>query len=173
SGLMENCRITKNNYLVNEFSGEELRLFGSIYFVENPTVSLGKVNYIINMDMVGRLNDSTKVLTIGGYGTSPEWASLINLKSKKSPFVIEIDSSGTGPSDHTSFYRKGIPVLFFFTGLHADYHKPSDDFDKINYSGELDIVNYIYSLIEKENKQKLKLVFTKTRETQTTTSARF
>jgi C-terminal processing protease CtpA/Prc len=128
---------------------------------------------MINMDMVGRLNDSTHVLTIGGYGTSPEWSSLVSTKSKKSPIVIKIDSSGTGPSDHTTFYRKDIPVLFFFTGLHSDYHKPTDDFDKINYKGELEVVNYIYSIIEKENKAKQKLAFTKTRETQSTTSTRF
>jgi aminopeptidase YwaD len=173
SRLLKNSKLNKNNYLFIAFSGEELGLFGSKYFVEHPTVNLSNVNYMINMDMVGRLNDSTKVLTVGGYGTSPEWSSLININNKKSSFVIKIDSSGTGPSDHTSFYRKNIPVLFFFTGLHADYHRPTDDFDKINYKGELDIVNYIYSLIEKENKQKQKLVFTKTRETQTTTSARF
>ncbi|HEV8285545.1 MAG TPA: M28 family peptidase [Chitinophagaceae bacterium] len=171
--LLKNSKLTKNNYLFIAFSGEELGLFGSKYFVENPTISLSNINYMINMDMVGRLNDSTKVLTVGGYGTSPEWSELISTKNKKSPFVIKIDSSGTGPSDHTSFYRKDIPVLFFFTGLHSDYHKPTDDFDKINYTGELLIVNYIYSLIEKENKENHKLAFTKTRETQTTTSSRF
>ena len=128
---------------------------------------------MINMDMVGRLNDSTRVLTVGGYGTSPEWAILVNLKAKKSPFIIKIDSSGTGPSDHTSFYRKNIPVLFFFTGLHADYHKPTDDFDKINYIGELQIIDYVYSLIEKENKENHKIAFSKTRETQSMTSTRF
>jgi aminopeptidase YwaD len=165
--LLKNSKLNRNNYLFIAFSGEELGLFGSKFFVEHPTISLGTINYMVNMDMVGRLNDSSKALTIGGYGTSPEWASLINLKDKKSPFVIKIDSSGTGPSDHTSFYRKDIPVLFFFTGLHADYHKPSDDFDKINYLGELKVVNYVYSLIEKENKTKQKLAFTKTRETQT------
>lgn len=168
--LLKASKLNKSNYLFVAFSGEELGLFGSKYFVENPTVNLSDVNYMINLDMVGRLNDSTKVLTVGGYGTSPEWSALINLKAKRSPFVIKIDSSGTGPSDHTSFYRKNIPVLFFFTGLHADYHKPSDDFDKINYTGELAVVNYIYSLIEKENKENHKLAFTKTRETQTTTS---
>ena len=171
--LLKESKLNKNNYLFIAFSGEELGLFGSKYFADNPTINLSSVNYMINLDMVGRLNDSTKVLTIGGYGTSPEWASLINLKSKKSPFVIKIDSSGTGPSDHTSFYRKGIPVLFFFTGLHADYHKPSDDFDKINYSGELAVINYIYSLIEKENKENHKLAFMKTRETQTSGPSRF
>ncbi len=173
SRLLKNSKLRRSNYLFIAFSGEELGLFGSKYFVENPTISLSNVNYMINMDMVGRLNDSTKVLTIGGYGTSPEWASIVTTKSKKAPFVIKIDSSGTGPSDHTSFYRKDIPVLFFFTGLHPDYHKPTDDYDKINYTGELSIVNYIYSLIERENKENHKLVFTKTRETQTTTSARF
>jgi aminopeptidase YwaD len=170
--MLKNSRLNKNNYLCIAFSGEELGLFGSKYFVENPTINLSNVNYMINMDMVGRLNDSTKVLTIGGFGTSPEWSSLINMKNKKSPFVIKVDSSGTGPSDHTSFYRKDIPVLFFFTGLHADYHKPTDDFDKINYRGELAVIDYIYSLIEKENKENHKLAFTKTRETQTA-SARF
>jgi len=171
--LLKNSKLDKNNYLFIAFSGEELGLFGSKYFVENPTLSLSNINYMINMDMVGRLNDSSRVLTIGGYGTSPEWSSLINTKTKKSPFVIKLDSSGTGPSDHTSFYRKDIPVLFFFTGLHADYHKPTDDFDKINYKGELEVVNYIYSIIEKENKAKQKLAFTKTRETQSTSSTRF
>jgi len=171
--LLKESKLNKNNYLFIAFSGEELGLFGSKYFADNPTINLSSVNYMINLDMVGRLNDSTKVLTIGGYGTSPEWASLINLKSKKSPFVIKIDSSGTGPSDHTSFYRKGIPVLFFFTGIHADYHKPSDDFDKINYSGELAVINYIYSLIEKENKENHKLAFMKTKETQTSGPSRF
>ena len=170
--LLKNSKLDRNNYLFIAFSGEELGLFGSKYFVENPTVSLNTVNYMINMDMVGRLNDSTKALTIGGYGTSPEWSSLTT-KNKKSPFIIKVDSSGTGPSDHTSFYRKDIPVLFFFTGLHSDYHKPTDDFEKINYKGELDVVNYIYSIIERENKTKQKLVFTKTRETQSMSSTRF
>ena len=164
--------LKSNNYLFIAFSGEELGLFGSKYFVENPTIDLGNVNYMINMDMVGRLNDSTKVLTVGGFGTSPEWATVIKTNEKKSPFIIKIDSSGTGPSDHTSFYRKDIPVLFFFTGLHSDYHKPTDDFDKINYLGELSVVKFIYSVIEKEDENKKKLVFTKTRETQTSTSAR-
>ena len=171
--LLKNSKLNKSNYLFIAFSGEELGLFGSKYFVENPTINLGTVNYMINMDMVGRLNDSTKVLTVGGFGTSPEWTTLFGGKNKKSPFVIKIDSSGTGPSDHTSFYRKDIPVLFFFTGLHADYHKPTDDYEKINYVGELAVVNYIYSLIEKENKENRKLTFTKTKETQTTTSSRF
>jgi hypothetical protein len=171
--MLQHSKLKNNNYLFIAFSGEELGLFGSKYFVENPTIRLSTVNYMINMDMVGRLSDSSHVLTIGGYGTSPTWGSLVKIDDKKSGFVIRTDSSGTGPSDHTSFYRKDIPVLFFFTGLHKDYHRPTDDFEKINFMGELAIVNYIYTLITKENKEKDKLVFTKTRETQSGSSARF
>jgi Zn-dependent M28 family amino/carboxypeptidase len=178
---LKTSKTTNNNYLFIAFSGEELGLYGSKYFTEHPTVDLKTVNYMINMDMVGRLNDSTKVITIGGYGTSPEWPSAIGAeyynvakKTRKTQpaLIIKIDSSGTGPSDHTSFYRKDIPVLFYFTGLHTDYHKPSDDADKINYGGEQVIVQHIYSVIETLN-NKQRLAFTKTRETQTTTSARF
>jgi Zn-dependent M28 family amino/carboxypeptidase len=160
----------KYNYLFVAFSGEELGLNGSKYFTEHPTVSFTDVNYMINMDMVGRFNDSSKTMTIGGVGTSPSWGTL--LTEKKPAFDIKIDSSGTGPSDHTSFYRKDIPVLFFFTGLHNDYHKPSDDFDLINYNGELLIVKYISRLIERSTKE-TKLVFTKTKEQQTSTNTRF
>jgi aminopeptidase YwaD len=170
--ILKNSTAKKNNYLFIAFSGEELGLFGSKYFTEKPTINLAKVNYMINMDMVGRLNDSSKVLTVGGFGTSPEWNKLI-YPSVKPSFNIKIDSSGTGPSDHTSFYRKDIPVLFFFTGLHTDYHKPSDDYDKINYSGEAEIIGFITKVIAAADKLDQKLVFTKTRETQTTTSARF
>jgi hypothetical protein len=171
--LLKQSKFKNNNYLFIAFSGEELGLFGSKYFVEHPAIDLKKVNYMINMDMVGRLNDSSHVLTIGGYGTSPEWGELFNINnSEKKYFKFNYDSSGTGPSDHTSFYRKDIPVLFFFTGLHKDYHRPSDDYDKINYIGELHIVKYVYQLVENLN-DKGKLAFTKTRETQTTTSARF
>jgi C-terminal processing protease CtpA/Prc len=112
------------------------------------------------MDMVGRFNDSTKALTIGGIGTSPSWSSLI---IPSNSFILKIDSSGTGPSDHTSFYRKDIPVLFFFTGLHTDYHKPSDDADKINYNGMVGIVKYIKEIIDRSPAD-TRLVFTKTRE---------
>ena len=159
------------NYLFIGFSAEELGLNGSKYFVENPTISLNTVNYMINMDMVGRMNDSTKTITVGGYGTSPSWQSMIAAVKKKT-FTIKFDSSGTGPSDHTSFYRKDIPVLFFFTGLHTDYHKPSDDADKINYVGMSQIVRFIQEMIQND-KTPNKLVFTKTREQQTSTSTRF
>lgn len=170
--LLKKSKLKKLNFLFIAFSGEELGLYGSKYYVEHPTVALNTVSYMINMDMVGRMNDSTKSVTVGGYGTSPTWGTLIKEMDKVRPFTIKIDSSGTGPSDHTSFYRKDIPVLFFFTGLHTDYHKPSDDAPKINYLGELAIVKYIVSLIGSTNNLP-KLAFTKTREQQTGTSTRF
>lgn len=162
--LLKSGKAKKNNYLFIAFSGEELGLFGSKYFTEHPTIGLDSANYMINMDMVGRLKDSTRALSIGGYGTSPQWASVIQ-PSRKSYFSINIDSSGSGPSDHTSFYRRDIPVLFYFTGTHADYHKPSDDFDKINYVGEVMIIQHIRQLVEGLDKQG-KLAFLKTREQQ-------
>jgi hypothetical protein len=159
------------NYLLIAFSGEELGLYGSKHFTENPTIQLNTVNFMVNMDMVGRFNDSSKTVTIGGFGTSPSWSKLL-YADKKPAFTIRVDSSGTGPSDHTSFYRKDIPVLFFFTGLHTDYHKPGDDYEKINYAGEVQIVKFITRLIERSSREN-KLVFTKTREQQTSTTARF
>lgn len=175
--LLKNSKHQTNNYLFIAFSGEELGLYGSKYFTEHPTIDLNNVNYMINMDMVGRLNDSTHVLTVGGYGTSPSWGQIFHLTGRKKLYdddlAFHFDSSGTGPSDHTSFYLKSIPVLFYFTGLHPDYHKPTDDYDKINFIGEMNVVKHIMSVIETENKEGTKLAFTKTRETQTTTSATF
>ena len=164
--ILKTSKFKNNNYLFIAFSGEELGLYGSKYFTEHPTVALATINYMINMDMVGRLNDSTKSLAVGGFGTSPAWATVIKPNEKKLPFVIKIDSSGSGPSDHTSFYRKDIPVLFFFTGQHKDYHRPTDDAERINYDGELLIVNYINNLIGSLNKQNQRLAFLKTRESQ-------
>jgi hypothetical protein len=166
AALLELARLLKEkgdkrfNYLFLHFSGEELGLYGSKYFTENPTVDISKVSFMVNMDMVGRLNDSSKVLTVGGIGTSPMWSQLL---VPTADFTFKIDSSGTGPSDHTSFYRKNIPVLFFFTGLHTDYHKPGDDADKINYGGIVKIVQYIGSIIERAPAD-AQLAFTKTRE---------
>ena len=162
--LLKASKQKNSNYLFIAFSGEELGLFGSKYFTENPTIPLADVNYMINMDMVGRLNKDTRMLTIGGYGTSPVWGSVINVQDKKLPFIIHTDSSGTGPSDHTSFYLKNIPVLFFFTGGHGEYHRPGDDADLLNYEGLLRIVYYINDLITAVNKRNEKLAFTKTKE---------
>ncbi|GAB4093366.1 M20/M25/M40 family metallo-hydrolase [Flaviaesturariibacter terrae] len=174
--LLKASKYKNNNYLFIAFSGEELGLFGSKYFVEHPTVDLKSVNYMINLDMVGRLNDSSHLLQVGGYGTSPTWGELYSLTGKKaltgSGLAYRFDSSGTGPSDHTSFYRKDIPVLFFFTGMHSDYHRPTDEADKINYSGEVQVLRHVLSLVQHTDPAG-KLAFSKTRETQMGTSTRF
>lgn len=167
--LLKKSKLKNNNYLFICFSGEELGLFGSKYYTENPTIKLEDVNYMINCDMVGRLNESTRAITIGGFGTSPAWGKILPEKTKT--LNIKFDSSGIGPSDHTSFYLKNIPVLFFFTGTHPDYHKPTDDVEKINFTGELYVIHYIYDLINATNKSG-KIAFSKTREPQMG-SARF
>lgn len=158
---LKKSSLRTNNYLFIAFSGEELGLYGSKYFVQNSTIELKNINYMINLDMVGRLNPETKGLTIGGFGTSPYWQQ--TLSTKDDYFSIKYDTSGAGPSDHTSFYRADIPVLFFFTGTHGDYHKPSDDAFKINLEGEVHIVNYIKQILVGTNYE-TKLAFTKTKE---------
>lgn len=135
---------TGNNYLFMAFSGEELGLLGSNYFVKNTTIHLDSINYMLNMDMVGRLKtDST--LAVYGVGTSPIFKQVINASNIK--FKIIEKESGIGPSDHTSFYLIDIPVLHFFTGQHEDYHKPSDDSGLLNYEGMEAISNYIFDII--------------------------
>lgn len=147
------------NFLFICFSGEELGLLGSKKWCENPDIELGSINYMINMDMIGRLNKENKII-VYGVGTSPVWVPLID--SLKTTFSVKKDSSGIGPSDQTSFYLKDIPVLHFFTGQHSDYHKPTDDADKINYKGEVKVLEYIVSIVEKTCHYP-KLKFTKTR----------
>ena len=148
------------NFLFICFSGEELGLIGSKKWCENPDVDLKTINYMINMDMIGRLNDSTKKLIVYGVGTSPVFVPLID--SITTTFSIKKDSSGIGPSDQTSFYLKDIPVLHFFTGQHQNYHKPSDDIASINFKGEVAVLEYIREVIEKTYPYS-KLSFTKTR----------
>lgn len=160
SRIIKTSGAIKNNYLFIAFSGEELGLFGSKYWLENPTVQT-TANYMLNMDMIGRY-DSSKKLTIGGYGTSPVWSSVLSPVTNND-LIIKFDSSGTGPSDHASFYRKDIPVLFFFTNSHSDYHKATDDDDKINYGGEVKVINYVMQVI-KNTDDKGRLEFLKTRD---------
>jgi hypothetical protein len=150
-----------NNYLFIAFSGEEKGLLGSGYFVKNPTVDLSKINYMLNMDMVGRLKPEDPTLLVNGVGTSDAWKvtmSFIKVDSLK----IKTTESGVGPSDHTSFYLKDIPVLHFFSGTHSDYHKPSDDEPLINYNGEFRILNYMIQLITHlDDKGKINFIKTK------------
>jgi hypothetical protein len=183
AALLELARMLKAsgpkqfNYLFLAFSGEELGLYGSKFFTENPTIDLAQVSAMVNMDMVGRLNPASPTLTIGGYGTSPVWGQVLNTSGKRGVYKgnmqLRFDSSGAGPSDHTSFYRKNIPVLFYFTGTHADYHKPSDDAEKINYEGTLHIVKHIYSVVQQLEKAGGKIAFTPTREVQMNAASSF
>lgn len=134
----------KNNYLFMAFSGEEMGLLGSNYFSKNPTIDAKSMNYMINMDMIGRMKaDST--LAVYGVGTSPMFKQ--TLKANNEKFKLIQNESGVGPSDHTSFYLIDIPVLHFFTGQHEDYHKPSDDSEKLNYDGMNLISDYIFDII--------------------------
>lgn len=162
----------KRTLIFIAFGGEEEGLLGSKFYVGNPIFPLNKTVAMINMDMVGRLNENK--LTVGGIGTANEWKNLVEGKNKldnsspqitkvtlNSPqsekpaieqnfsnFALQLNEDGFGPSDHSSFYGKQIPVLFFFTGTHSDYHKPSDTFDKINYVGLLKITNYVGEIVK-------------------------
>lgn len=150
---------TNNNYLFMAFSGEEMGLLGSNYFVKNPTINTKAVSYMINMDMVGRLKqDST--LAVYGVGTSPMFKQVLNAHNDKLKLIE--NESGVGPSDHTSFYLADIPVLHFFTGQHEDYHKPGDDSEKLNYDGMEKISDYIFDVITDLNDNG-KLAFRKTK----------
>ena len=155
----------QSNLLFIAFSGEENGLWGSNYFVKNPTIDLKTVNYMINMDMVGRLN-AEKSLAIHGVGTSPSFEPLLT-EVNTDQLKLVPSASGVGPSDHTSFYLQDHPVLHFFTGQHADYHKPSDDADKINYEGLVQVVRYISRLITRLDETP-KLAFTKTKDSSDT-----
>jgi Zn-dependent M28 family amino/carboxypeptidase len=175
AGMLEIARrLTKspernNNYLFIGFSGEELGLYGSKAFVRNSPLTLDKLNYMINLDMVGRLNED-QVLAVNGTGTSPSWNDVLE-HVKPDGFDIKMHESGVGASDHTSFYLEEIPVLHFFTGQHADYHKASDDSDLINYQGIYDVASYVVDIIEALDAEG-PLTFTKTNdESQRTTSS--
>ena len=147
------------NYLFLAFSGEENGLWGSNYFSKNSTVDLSTVNYMINLDMVGRMNEEHTV-AISGVGTNSLWTDKLNAANSDSLKLV-MTESGVGPSDHTSFYLQDLPVLHFFTGQHEDYHKPSDDSDKINYDGMLQIVHLIERLVVSLDDEE-KMAFTKT-----------
>jgi hypothetical protein len=160
------------NLLFIAFSGEERGLIGSKHYTAEPTVNLGEVNYMINLDMVGRLKESRQ-LVVGGAGTAPDWITMLE-RLAGDQFNLRFDSAGVGPSDHTSFYLKDIPVLHFFTGQHREYHKPSDDGHLINYQGIYDIASLATSIVIETDDDAEALAFLKTRSDTTTRSmARF
>jgi hypothetical protein len=134
----------KRSILFVAFSGEELGLLGSSYFVRNLSIPAEDIITMINMDMIGRLKDSS--LIVYGTGTSSGWKELLNQYNNYG-FKLSFNDEGFGPSDHSSFYGAKIPVLFFFTGTHEDYHKTSDDADKINAEGTENILKYAYNIV--------------------------
>ncbi|HEY0347722.1 MAG TPA: M20/M25/M40 family metallo-hydrolase [Pyrinomonadaceae bacterium] len=196
------------------FSGEEEGLLGSDYYVNHPIVPLAKTVAMINMDMIGRLQDSK--LIVGGVGTASDWRSMIQSEntvekmqaaaaknpsasgspnyqvslngqasstgfpivigangqpvvtaelsklplSLAAPFALTLNEDGFGPSDHSSFYSKQVPVLFFWTGTHDDYHKPSDTADKINYEGEARIVSFVARIVSDVDKSDKRPTYT-------------
>lgn len=140
--LSQNKNTEKANYIFALFSAEEDGLLGSKELVDVIKKQTSNVAAMINMDMIGRLN-ATKDVQVGGTGTCPEFSKIVD-RNKPAGFHVTMDESGTGPTDHTSFYLKDIPVLNFFTGTHTDYHKPSDDEDKINYYGVKNILEYVF-----------------------------
>ncbi|MBV9961477.1 MAG: M28 family peptidase [Parafilimonas sp.] len=158
--ILYNTKSHDNNYLFIAFSGEELGLLGSKYWLQHPTVN-ANINYMINMDMIGRY-DSARKLTIGGYGTSPTWGEIFQTTADPN-LVVKFDSSGSGPSDHSAFYHDSIPVLFFFTNTEPDYHKATDDADKINYKDETEIIDFIVNIVNATN-NKGKLAFFQTKD---------
>lgn len=171
AGLLELARVfasndqkEKVNYLFIAFSGEEHGLFGSKYFADHSCIPLQNVRLMMNMDMIGRLDSTTKKLMIYGVGTSARLVPIIEgvRQTTGGHLKLVTDSSGVGPSDHTSFYLKNVPVLHFFTGQHTDYHKPSDDTEKINVAGEEEVLRYIYLVLELIASEK-ELPFTPTR----------
>lgn len=166
---LKSSSLKNNNYLFIAFSGEEMGLFGSKAFVSSENMKKYSANYMLNFDMVGRL-DSTKTIIINGVGSSTNWDILNNIKV--AGIQIKTTESGIGPSDQTSFYLKDIPVLHFFTGSHSDYHKPGDDAEKVNYTGIENILDYTYVLIDSLNTAG-KINFTKTKEESNENTPRF
>jgi aminopeptidase YwaD len=148
AGVLELARLLapqkgqlQRGILFADFAGEELGLLGSAEWVKEPTLPLDKAVAMINMDMIGRIKDE-KVF-VGGTGTGATFKDLLDEEKSKFPFHVEYSASGYGASDHTSFVGKQIPVLFFFSGLHSDYHKPSDTWDKINAPDAAKLLDFI------------------------------
>ncbi len=138
---------SRHSMIFMAFSGEEMGLLGSAHWAGNPSVPIEKVRAMFNLDMIGRLPDSTRRLNVQGIGTSPVWKEIVEKENDSEKFNLGLIEDGQGSSDHSSFYNKGVPVLFFFTGLHTDYHRPSDDTDKIDFNGEEQVTRYVAEII--------------------------
>jgi hypothetical protein len=151
-----------NNYLFIAFGAEELGLLGSKYFTNNPLIDLERVKAMINIDMVGRLRDNNE-LRVGGTGTAKRSEDILNLINESYNFDLGFSPEGYGPSDHSSFYSKEIPVFFFSTGPHLDYHTPKDNPSAINYKGVQKISKFVFLLARETGKDNRKMAFQETR----------
>jgi hypothetical protein len=151
----------KHSVIFVNFSGEEEGLLGSQYFVDNAPVSLDSVVSMFNFDMVGRLRDDK--LFVYGTGTATELPSLVDSSNLKILPALSIQGGGDGfgSSDHASFYAKNIPVLHFFTDNHDDYHRATDDVEKINAGGEARVVNLAFDMIKSLDTRPTRLSFVK------------
>lgn len=163
-------KLTNNNYLFIAFSGEELGLYGSKSFVQHATIDTSKINYMLNFDMVGRL-DEENTMAVNGVGTSPLFEEKVTA-IKAGNLKIKTTESGMGPSDHASFYLANKPVLHFYTGNNPDYHKPSDDPHLINYPGMVQVFDYTLALL-RDLDDEGKFQFTKTKDSNNKNAPRF
>lgn len=162
AGVLELARLfttqkPKRTIVFMAFGGEEEGLLGSNYYVNHPLLPLANTVAMINMDMIGRMKDHR--LVIGGVGTAKEWRDIMAADTDKS-FQLTLNEDGFGPSDHSSFYAKQIPVLFFWTGTHNDYHKPSDTFEKINYDDEALILKMVARIVNQLDGADKRLTYT-------------
>jgi hypothetical protein len=156
----------KRTLVFMAFGGEELGLLGSKHFVNNPTIDLDKVHLMVNLDMIGRMEDNN--VQLGGAATAENFSSRLHpFLMEKNVNVIELGKGIFSRSDHYNFYKKDIPVLFFFTGVHDDYHKPSDDADKINYDGMKSISNMVEGIVDEFANTEDNLVFKSVEQEQT------
>jgi hypothetical protein len=148
AGLIELARafahtgVEGRSLLFIAFSAEEIGLLGSKHFVEHPTVAMESIVAMLNMDMIGRLRDDR--LQVFGTQTAPHFEDLVTRTAAELELEVRTSGGGFGPSDHTSFYRRKIPVLHFFTGIHHDYHRPSDTADKMNSVGGAKVTEAVY-----------------------------
>ncbi|OFX40452.1 MAG: hypothetical protein A2X08_12480 [Bacteroidetes bacterium GWA2_32_17] len=154
AGILELTRLfaelptkPKRTLIFVAFSGEEMGLLGSKQFVKEPPVPLKAIKAMFNFDMLGRMKNENPKLSVGGTGTSIETDSIIKLFDINLPFTVSKSPEGYGPSDHASFYKNDIPVFFFCSGLHEDYHTPFDDVEKINFPQEVNLLEFSYKII--------------------------
>ncbi len=137
----------KRSIIFAAFSGEEIGLLGSKYFINNPLVDLKKIKTMFNFDMVGRFDKSNNSISVSGTGTSLEADSILTSYENKLPFKVVHSPDGYGPSDHANFYSSNIPVFYFNTGVHTDYHTPFDDTDKLDFDTEKIIGDFATEVI--------------------------